>query len=203
MLGFPQRTEIRKLLPKKAIYDKFNLNQTGQNRVDADISRLYFVNEVSPTSVGIPSGETVKMFHVIQVHLKRKDYDSKNIALLFRLIDNNMILVLTYEGQSQVAIFHGKLIRTDWLPTAELRYQIRGLDFDAVWNDLIIQIGNIRMEEGHTLDEQIAADEQRAKIQKEIERLEKLARAETQPKKKFELVQQIQALRAEGISIKG
>lgn len=48
------------------------------------------------------------------------------------------------------------------------------------------------MEQGHSLDEQIALDEKRAKIQKEIDRLEKLARAEKQPKKKFELVQEIE-----------
>ena len=51
------------------------------------------------------------------------------------------------------------------------------------------------MEQGHSLDEQIALDEKRAKIQKEIDRLEKLARAEKQPKKKFELVQEIRKLK--------
>lgn len=39
------------------------------------------------------------------------------------------------------------------------------------------------------------ADEQRAKLQKEIARLEKQARAEKQPKKKFELVQEIKRLK--------
>ena len=42
--------------------------------------------------------------------------------------------------------------------------------------------------------EQIAVDDQRAKIEKEIARLEKQARAEKQPKKKFELVQKIKEL---------
>ena len=64
-----------------------------------------------------------------------------------------------------------------------------------MWNNLIIQIGNIQMNEGNTIDEQIAVDEQRAKLLKEIDRLKKLARAEKQPKKKFELVQQINKLK--------
>ncbi len=46
-----------------------------------------------------------------------------------------------------------------------------------------------------SLDEQIAADEQKAKLEKEIARLEKLARTEKQPKKKFELVQEIKKLK--------
>ena len=45
------------------------------------------------------------------------------------------------------------------------------------------------------IDEQRAAAAQREKLQKEIARLERLARAERQPKKKFELVQHIQKLR--------
>ena len=43
----------------------------------------------------------------------------------------------------------------------------------------------------------IAADERRQKIEKEIAKLEKQARAEKQPKKKFELVQQIKKLKKE------
>lgn len=45
------------------------------------------------------------------------------------------------------------------------------------------------------MDEQIVADEQKLKLEKEIARLEKQARNEKQPKKKFELVQMIKKLR--------
>ena len=44
---------------------------------------------------------------------------------------------------------------------------------------------------------QLAAAVQREKLQKEIAKLEKLARAEKQPKRKFELVQKIHALQNE------
>ena len=73
--------------------------------------------------------------------------------------------------------------------------ELKGLDLDAVWENIIIQIGGITIEQGRTLDEQISIDEQRAKLQKEIDRLEKLARAEKQPKKKFELYQEIIVLK--------
>ncbi len=45
------------------------------------------------------------------------------------------------------------------------------------------------------MDEQIVADEHRQKIEKEIAKLEKQARTEKQPKKKFELVQRVKALK--------
>ena len=58
---------------------------------------------------------------------------------------------------------------------------------DAVWENVIVQIGNIRMQIRNAVDQQIVIDEQRDKPEKEIAQLEKLARAEKQPKK-FELV---------------
>ena len=66
---------------------------------------------------------------------------------------------------------------------------------DAVWENIIVQIGGITIEQGNTLDEQIAVDEQRMKIQKEIDRLTKQAKNEKQPKKKFELAQRINKLK--------
>ena len=40
MLGFPKKSELRKPLHKKAIFERLKLNTAQQDRVDADISRL-------------------------------------------------------------------------------------------------------------------------------------------------------------------
>lgn len=48
-----------------------------------------------------------------------------------------------------------------------------------------------------TLDENIVLHEKQAKLKKEIAKLEKQARAEKQPKKKFEFVQKINKLKGE------
>ena len=196
MLGFPQKSELRKPLYKKAIFEKLQLNTAQQEHVDADISRLYIVNEISTYSVGIVAGQSVKAFHVIHVILKRKDYDNRTITMLFRLIDNPIILVLEYEGIQRVAIFHEKLFQTEWKASG-FSYQLKGLDLDAVWNNLIVEIGDIPFVEGKNIDERIEIAEKRKRILAEIARLEKLARAEKQPKKKFELVQKVNDLRKE------
>ena len=71
------------------------------------------------------------------------------------------------------------------------------MNLDKVWENIVVDIGGVSIADGNTLDEQIAADERRQKIEKEITKLEKQARAEKQPKKKFELVQQIRKLNTE------
>lgn len=197
MLGLPKSTELSKQLPKKAIYIKFNMSSAEKERFDADISRITIVAEISPERVSVAAGETVQSFFVLLVSLKKKDFSDNTIAKLTKLIDQNMLLVLEHDGESKLAIYHTKLIQSDWKPTDELQISLNGLNLDDVWENVVVQIGGIDVEEGKTLDEQIVVNEQRAKLQKEIERLEKLARKETQPKKKFELVQQINKLKTQ------
>lgn len=197
MLGLPKATELSRQLPKKAIYAKFNMNTAAKERYDAVISRITIVNEVSSSTVAIAAGEEVKSFYVLLVALKRKDYDERVIGQLSRLIDQNMLFVLECGNEARLAVFRGKVMSTAWSAKENLSVSLRGLDLDAVWQNIILQIGEFRIEEGNTLDEQIAVNEKRAKLQREIEKLEKLARAEKQPKKKFELVQKINELRKE------
>lgn len=195
MLGLPKSTELAKQLPKKAIYAKFMMNSAQKERFDADISKIVIVNEVSPQTTIIPKGETVGSFYVLLISLKTWDYDERNIISLSKLIPQNMLMVLEFEDKCRLAVYRTKLIQSAWRKTEECTVQLNGLDLDAAWENIVAQVGGIVVEEGNTLNEQIAADEERARLAKEIERLEKLARAEWQPKKKFELAQKVNALK--------
>lgn len=195
MLGLPKSTELNKLLPKKAIYAKFQMNTAQKEWFDGEISRISIVGELSPATTGLAAGTAVKSIFVLLVALKHPDFQANTIAQISKLIDQNMLLILEHEGRRKLAIYHTKLIQTDWMPDCTVT--LKGLDLDAVWENLIVQVGGITIEQGNTLDQQIVADEKRAKLEKEIARLEKLARAEKQPKKKFELVTKINLLKKE------
>ena len=99
MLGLPTATELNKQLPKKAIYAKFQMNTAAKDRFDADISRISIVGEISPRTVGIAAGESIASIFVLLVSLKHKDFQVNTIAQISKLIDQNMLLVLEYEGQ--------------------------------------------------------------------------------------------------------
>lgn len=202
MLGLPKATEMSKQLPKKAIYAKFQMNTAAKEKIDADISRITIVGEIAPNKVNIPAGDEVKNFFVLLVSLKRKEFDEKTIATLSKLIPQNILFVLEYGGESKLAISHTKLMQTEWKPTEEQRIELQGLNLDKVWENIVkgIAFGNeelgIRNEE-LTLDEKLAIQDKIQKLNKEIERLEKKARTEKQPKKKFELVQKVKDLQRE------
>ena len=198
MLGLPKSTELSKQLPKKAIYEKFNMNTAAKDKFDTDISRINIVAEISPNTVNIAKGEIVLAIYVLQVILKQKEFDNRTISQISKLIEQNMLLVLDCDGERKLAIHHTKLIQSDWTPIEACSVSLTGLNLDTVWENLITQVGSIEVEQGHSLDEQIAADEKRAKLEKEIARLEKQARNEKQPKKKFEIVQQIKEFKKGG-----
>lgn len=196
MYGLPHTTEIRKQLPKKAIYAKFELKPAQRDGFDADVSRIDIVAVVSATTVpAVAAGESIKEFYVLAVQLKRKDYEEKNIAMLSKLIPQNILFALQYEDETQLAVYHTKLIRSNWKPTDETTISLTGLNLDTVWENIIKAIGEIQVQEGKTLTEQIQDDEQRAKTLKLIADLEKKMAKETQPRKKREIFEQIRKLK--------
>lgn len=195
MLGLPQKTELSKQLPKKAIYAKFLMNAAQKDCFDADISKITIVNEVSDKTTIIPAGENVKSFYVLLISLKTRDYDERNIISLSKLIPQNMLMVLEFEDKCRLAVYRTKLLQSAWKKTADCTVQLNGTTLDAVWENIVTQVGDITVEDGNTLNEQIAANDERAKLEKEIAKLEKLARAEKQPKKKFEFAQKVKALK--------
>lgn len=197
MLGLPKSTEMSKQLPKKAIYAKFQMNTAAREKIDADISRITIVNEITPNKVNIPAGDEVKSFFVLLVTLKRKEFDEKTIATLSKLIPQNILFVLECGNESKLAIYHTKLMQTDWMPTEEQKVELNGLNLDKVWENLIRSLEYGVWNEELSLDENIALHEKQAKLEKEIAKIEKQAWAEKQPKKKFELVQEIKKYNAE------
>lgn len=196
MYGLPHTTEIRKQLPKKAIYAKFELKPAQRDGFDTDVSRIDIVAVVSPTTVpAVAAGEDIKEFYVLAVQLKRKDYDEKNIAMLSKLIPQNILFALQYEDQTQLAIHHTKLIKSEWKPTDDTTISLTGLNLDTVWENIIKTIGEIQVQEGKTLTEQIADDEEQKKIKAQIQYLQKQLDKEKQFNKQIEINAKIKTLK--------
>ena len=197
MLNLPKSTEMSKQLPKKAVYAKFQMNTAAKEKIDADISRITIVNEITPAKINIPAGEEVGSFFVLLVALKKKDFDERTIVTLSKLIPQNILFVREFEGQSKLAIYHTKLMQTDWKPTDSCTIELRGLNLDKVWENIIKSLELGVWNEELSLDENLALHQKQDKLKKEIDKLEKQARAEKQPKKKFELAGKVKKLKEE------
>jgi hypothetical protein len=185
-------------LPKKTIFDKFKPSAADRQRFDADIQRLAIVNEVSTTTSTVAAGDAVKAFYVVLVNLRGTECAEKNLALLSKLIKQNMLFVLEHDGAARLAVFRaGKVFESADRPMDDWKVSLAGLNLDSVWENVIVLIGGVTIAEGNTLDEQIAADEERAKTLRRIEQLEKQARTEKQSRRKWELAEEAKRLKSQ------
>lgn len=196
MFQLPTSTDINKPLYKKAVFEKFNLKTVERDRFDADISRMALVARVSTATVpALTKGKEIEGFYVLQVALKRKDYEQKNILLLQKLIPQKIVFALQFEEQTQFCIFHTRLQQSEWMPTDGAVLSLQGLSLDDVWNNIVATIGNLDATAEESIEQQILNREQRDKLLQQIESLEKRCRAEKQTRKKYELHQQIVKLK--------
>lgn len=198
MFQLPPATAINKPLYKKAVFEKFNLKAAERDCFDADISRMVLVARVSSATVpALTKGKGIEGFYVLQVALKRKDYDTKNILLLQKLIPQKMVFAMQYEEQTQFCIFHTRLQQSEWMPASEAAIPLQGLSLDDVWNNIVATIGGLDAQAEESIEEQIIHREQREKLLRQIESLEKQCRTEKQTRKKYELHQQLMKLKEE------
>ena len=191
--GLPSSTEIRKPIHKKILYAKFPTELSGERRrqFDDDIGRIIITNEISSVSVNIKEGEQVKSVFVLQVELKNKAYNERNIVLISKLFGQHLLIVLKYVDEVQFATYQTRLLHSEWMEADNACIKLLGLDLDAVWENLVTQISGIVVTDDHSLDEQIVIEQEKAKLLKQIEELDRKARKEMQAKKKFEMFQRL------------
>lgn len=198
MFGLPVTTDINKPLYKKTVFEKFNLKTAERDRFDADISRMALVARISPATVpALAEGKDIKGFYVLQVILKHQDYHIQNILLLQKLIPQKIVFALQYEEQMQLCVFHTRLLQSAWKPMADATITLQGLTLDETWEHIVAKIGGLDTLSEQTIEQQIVTNEQREKLLRQIETLEKRCHAEKQTRRKYELHQQILKLKEE------
>lgn len=196
MLGLPKSTEVKRPMPKAQLYEKFGLKQLQRNAFDADVARMGIVNFIAPQSLpGIAEGEEVKAVFVVDVELKRYDYNIKNIILIAKLIPHRIIFALRHEDKVQLAVYHTKLFTTPWQSLDTTNLTLSGLNLDAVWQNIVAYIGELEVAEGNSLTQQIRVDEERTRLMRQIESLERQMRSTSQPRRQREIFKEIKNLR--------
>lgn len=197
MLGLPPTTEVKRPLPKAQLFKRFDWTASQRERFDAEVSRLDFVNWISPRTVpAIAVGNEVNEIFVVEVSLKSRNFNTKAIVLLAKYIPQRIIYVLHYEEEAMLAAYHGKLFTAPWQSLDAISIPITGLNLDAVWENIVSSIGDFSVEEDKSLSEQIKEDEERDRLLRQIAALERQMNATKQPRRKRELFIELQKLKS-------
>ncbi len=196
MCGLPKSTEVKKPLPKANIYQKYQFSVTQRLLIDTSVARLDFVNAIISTTLpAVAEGTEVKGIFVVDVELKRSDFDNKAISIIAKAIPQRIIFALRYADKVRFAAYHTKFFMSEWQQVSDACLPLSRLNFDMVWSNLISSIGNFVVEHENSLTEQIKIDEDKQKLQQQIANLERQMNASKQPRRKRELYNEIKRLK--------
>jgi hypothetical protein len=188
-------------MPKEAFYKKLNLSTGLKDKFVTDIKKIIWQNKLSPTTLNIEKGESVTEILVLMIELKKKDLDYKIIETIAKQNPHKILFILKYENSTQLALWFNKLYKNDWVELEHLSIEIKGLNLEEIWDNFVEQIALLPMcrERFQSVPigvaERLVKQEEIIKLQNEIEKIERQARTEKQPKKKFEMVQEMQSLK--------
>ena len=214
MLGFPQTTEFNKRIPKQKFYENIDVSPALKRVFVEQIKLIHWRNKLAESTLNIAPGQAVTEIEVIEIKLTQPQLDEAVLRQIDKEIPYHILFVLSYGNKVQAwtgykeaaesgkkAFKVNKYYHTEWMLEDELILDIEGLNMDAVWDNFIIQVGGVELEQGNDLAEQIELDDRKVQLSKDIEKLEKQARSEKQPNKKFQLAQQVKALKKQLVEL--
>ena len=208
MQDFPQKTFFNKPIPKAKFYEKLPVTQAVKNCFVNEIAGIVWRNKLSAETLNVQPGSRVQELEVIEITLKGEALNDSVLKVIDKGIPYQLLFLLKRGEEYQLCMGYKETetstvkeyFKTDWMPFEALPLQVTGLTLDEVCDNFIRQINTrLASAEDMSLKEAIADDAQRLKIEKQIAALEKKMKAEKQPKRKFELHEEIQRLKNHGI----
>lgn len=201
MISFPGATTVGRILPKEEFYKRLTISAELKEKFISDIRRITVENSLTEHTLHLKPGVEVVEIIVLAFDLKKKEVDDRILELVARQNPHNILFWLRFEEQAQLSIYVNKLYKTEWQPLEAIQLESIGFTLDDVWNGYVEQIALLKTPDPSTSDAPVAyrlrKQEELLKLEKNIEKLENAARAEKQPKKKFELAMQVQQLKRE------
>lgn len=195
MFGLPAETEVEKppfLVARLAT--KLGLSETDKQSLQTDVKSIRISHVISSKSIpALKEGSEVKSITIILVEVSRENYNRDALCKISQAVMGQAVFIISFDNLASVLLNqNGKAIRSSWEPN--LSFTLKGLTLDTVWENIVKAVGQIDVDPGLTLSQQIELNMLRESTEKKIAAIERKARAEKQPRKKFELTQQKKAM---------
>ncbi len=213
MLGLPKSTEFNKRIPKNKFYENMNI-PTSLRKVFVDkVKGIYWRNKIASSTVNIAEGNLVSEIEIIEVRINNPKIDQGLIQQIDREIPYHILFLIEHGGKYQAWIAHKEANKTgtkafkinayyhtDWFEEGEIKINLKGLDMDAVYENMVRQIAGEKLNQRTTdesLEESIDRDQKKQRIEKEISALKAKIRKEKQFNKQVEMNNEVKKLRKE------
>ena len=201
MIDFPTATAVHRRLPKEAFYKHLPPTKALKDKFVSDVERIVIENSLTKDNLNLNTDSEIKEILLLSITLKKQEFDGKVIEAIAKQNPHNLVFLLMFEDSRQLALYHSKLYRTQWMDASEISLKPQGFSLDEIWEAFVEQIAlyDERAEKSASLsvDERLALQEQILKLEKLIAKTEAAAWKEQQPKKQFELYTRLRGYKQE------
>ena len=196
MMDFPKVTVVHKRISKEAFYKRLALNKSLKEKFVSDVEQIYVENSFTKENLNLTIDSDVNEILLMSIMLKRKEFDGKVVEAIARQNPHKLVFLLQFEHLSQLALYHSKLYRTEWINETDTHLLLQGFSLEEIWNSFIEQIALHEEQAENTellsVNERLGLQDQIMKLEKQIEKTEAAAWKEQQPKKQFDLYTRLQ-----------
>lgn len=201
MIDFPKVTYVHRRIPKEAFYKHLSITATLREKFVSDVDRIFVENSLTKDNLNLASDSDVKEILLLSITLKKREFDGKVVEAIARQNAHQLVFLLNYEDQRQLALYYNKLYRTRWMPEEDISLQANGLSLSEIWNSFIEQIAlyeeRVEKTANLSIEERLALQEKILKLEKQIKKIEAAVWKEQQPKKRFALYSKLQIYKQE------
>ena len=211
-MQFPKATEFNKRIPKEKFYENLNVSPALKKSFVDQIKVIYWRNKIAATTTNLADGSTVTEIEVFEIRLKASTLDEDVLHRIDTEIPYHILFLLEFGGKYQAWIGYKEAAasgnnafkvtgyyHTEWMSADELPLRIEGLNLDTAYESFVRQIAGEKLASvsEESLKDAVQRDEQKKKLQKQIDALQAKIRKEKQLNRQMEMNAQIKELRAQ------
>lgn len=214
MYNLPQSTIVNRVIPKKTFVNQLGANTRMKDHFTNDVVRVEWLAKLAPSTINVADGKEVHEITIFLVPVKDENCPDDIFSFIDGMIPRHTIFILRWGDMTCLHLNYkewmesstntdktfriAKTYRSQWIKDTEISLSIEGLTMDAIYEALVRQVAGERIIiQSESLREDVEKSTQREMLLKEIEIVKRKINNEKQPKKKFELHQQLIKLRKE------
>ena len=208
MYNLPQSTIVNRGIPKKTFVNQWGANTRMKDHFTNDVVRVEWLAKLAPSTINVADGKEVHEITIFLVPIKDENCPDDIFSFIDGMILRHTLFILRWGDMTCLHLNYkewmesstntdktfriAKTYRSQWIKDTEISLSIEGLTMDAIYETLVRQVAGERIIiQSESLREDVEKSTQREMLLKEIEIVKRKINNEKQPKKKFELHQQL------------
>lgn len=201
MINLPASTSVNRFVPKEKFYSKTTMSNKLRQQFTNEIEKITWANKISPDTLNIAAGGYNEL-QVFEITLKGADISETVLSHIDTHIPYPILFIISKPGAYRLAISYKEnaprnqnIMKVDtyfctgW--SNDINLQLKGNSVDSIYQNFLYQIApKLKNRNNSTTKQAVEVYKANAKIQKQIDKINKQIKSEPSIAKKQELARQ-------------